>query len=57
MGFMPDTHYYEGKKTTFFKTGLRVSVLVFYPEGFVEQAVNKLTAFFDKNLKNNRGMP
>ena len=39
MGFMTDTHYYEGKKTTFLKTGLRVSALVFYPEEFDEHAI------------------
>ena len=32
MGFMTDTHYYEGTKTTFLKTGLRVAALVF-PRG------------------------
>ena len=38
MGFMTDTHYYEGTKTTFLKTGLRVAALVFHPEGFDENA-------------------
>ena len=38
MGFMTDTHYYEGKKTTFLKTGLRVAALVFSPEDFDEHA-------------------
>lgn len=36
MAFMTDTHYYEGKKTTFLKTGLKVAALVFYPKDFDE---------------------
>ena len=32
--FANDTHYYEGQRITFMKTGLKMAGLLFYPEGF-----------------------
>lgn len=34
--FMNDSHYYEGKKVSFMKTGLKIAALLFIPENFDE---------------------
>lgn len=86
--FMNDSHYYEGEKVSFMKTGLKIAGLIFKPENkadtkffsedaykrakdhkelyvvdgathvdlydkpeFVVQVVEKLTEFFNKNIK------
>ena len=45
MPFAIDTHYQEGTRVTFMKTGLRIAGLVFFPPNFDAKATYPAIVF------------